>query len=125
MGYFCQGGYIRKKIGITLIIIVVAFIAYNLMGQIIEAVNSSDRLSQAAEELYKLEVKNKELKKILTEIKSTDFIEKVARDKLGLVKEGEIVVIIPDEALQRVLGESKKLEDIKLPNWLGWWKVFF
>lgn len=115
----------RKKIGIVAIIIVILFITYNLIGQIIAAVSSSERLSQAAEELYQLEAKNKELKKTLSEVKSTDFIEKQARDKLGLIKEGETIVIIPNEALERVLGESKKLEEIKLPNWLGWWKVFF
>lgn len=115
----------RKKIGIASIIIIVLFIAYNLIGQIIVAVSSSERLSEAAEELYQMEVKNKELKKILSEIKSTDFIEKQARDKLGLAKEGETVVIIPQEALERVLGESKRIENIELPNWLGWWKVFF
>ena len=115
----------RKKIGVTLIIMVAVFITYNIIGQIIEAVNSSERLSRSAEELYQLDIKNKELKKALLEAKSISFIEKVARDKLGLVKEGETVVIIPSEVLERVLGESKRIEDIKLPNWLGWWKVFF
>lgn len=117
--------FMRKKITIGLGLIVVIVIAYNLIGRIIEAVSSSERLSQAAEELYQLEMKNKELKKTLSEIKSTDFIEKQARDKLGLAKEGETVVIIPPEVLERVLGESKRLEEVKLPNWLGWWKVFF
>lgn len=114
-----------KKALSLLAILIVLFIGYNLIGQILGALRSEERLSQAAWKLHGLEVKNKELKKQLSEIKSTDFIEKTARDKLGLAREGETVVVIPEEALERVLGEAKKIEEIRLPNWQGWLRVFF
>lgn len=114
-----------KKIALIIASIIVLFIAYNLINQIVGALRSGDRLSEATEDLYRLEIQNKELKKRLTEIKSINFIEQQARDKLGLAREGEIVVIIPEEVWGRVLGMSQKPEEIKLPNWLGWLKVFF
>ncbi|MBI4036592.1 septum formation initiator family protein [Candidatus Daviesbacteria bacterium] len=114
-----------KKIVLILIGALTIIIAYNLIGQILSTVHSGDKLSQAMDRLHKLEIKNKELKKKLEGVKSPQFLEQQARDKLGLVKEGEVLVIIPQEKIDQVLGLSKKVEEVKLPNPLGWWKLFF
>lgn len=113
---------VRKVIPI-LIILVILLVAYNLINQILGAFKSGERLSVAADAVYKLESKNRELKNQLAQIKSPAFIEQQARNKLGLSKKGETVVIIPEEKLKQVLGES--VESIpRLPNWQGWLKVF-
>lgn len=113
-----------KRIALGLIILVSLVVAYNLVIQIMAAVKSGERLSQAADTVYKLEAKNKELRKKLAEIQSSEFIEEQARDKLGLSKKGETVVIIPEEKLKLVLGASQAAQ-VRLPNWLGWLKVFW
>jgi len=113
-----------RKIALGAIILVVLVIAYNILVQIMDAVKSGDRLSSAAETVYKLEAKNRQLKGKLSEVQSLGFIEKEARNKLGLGKAGETVVVIPEEKLKMVMGASKSAEP-RLPNWLGWWKVFF
>ena len=104
--------------------IFVLFFAYNLITQISDAVSSSERLSQQAETVYKLEAKNKELRKKLSKIQSPQFIEQQARDKLGMSKPGETIIIIPQEKLKQILGASSSAEPARLPNWLGWVKVF-
>ncbi len=114
-----------KKIALGIIILVMLIMTYNLLIQIMDALKSGERLSSAAEEVYKLEAKNRELKNKLNEIKSEHFIEQQARDKLGLSKKGETIVIIPDDKLKQVLGSSQSAQEIRYPNWLGWWKVFF
>ena len=113
-----------KKIILIAIILLVLVIAYNLLAQITKALRSQDRLSAQAEAVLSLEAKNRELKRKLTDIQSPEFIEQQARDKLGLGKSGETVVIIPEEKLKTVLGASKSAEP-RLPNWLGWLRVFF
>ncbi|OGE29639.1 hypothetical protein A2867_02135 [Candidatus Daviesbacteria bacterium RIFCSPHIGHO2_01_FULL_40_11] len=113
-----------KKIIYGLIILVVLIIAFNLIKQIIEATKSGERLSLAADEVYQLEIKNKSLKKKLIRIQSPEFIEEEIRNKLGFAKKGETVVVIPDEKLKSVLGASSSAQ-IRLPNWLGWLRVFF
>lgn len=113
-----------KKIALGLIIITVLIVAYNLITQIMEAVKSGDRLSSAADVVYKLEVKNKALKDKLSEIQSPEFIEQEIRNKLGFARKGETVVVIPEDKLKLVLGTSSSAQ-IRLPNWLGWIKVFF
>ncbi|MBU1031817.1 septum formation initiator family protein [Patescibacteria group bacterium] len=113
-----------KKITLGLTIIITAIIAYNLITQIIGAVKSGERLTQAADEVYKLEVENKALKKRLSQISSPQFMEEEIRNKLGLTKKGETLVVIPEEKLHSVMGASPSAQ-IRLPNWLGWLKVFF
>lgn len=115
---------IRKFI-IGVIIIIVLVIAYNISIQITDALKSGDRLSQAAETVFKLEAKNRELKKQLLTVQSPEFIEEQARNKLGLGKSGETIVIIPEEKLKSVLGTSQSAQEKRLPNWLGWFRVFF
>lgn len=115
---------LRKIITIG-IILGVLLIAYNLLVQITNALRQGDRLSQAADAVYKLEIKNRELKKKLAQIQTPEFIEKEARDKLGLGKPNETTIIIPEDKLKTVLGVSQSAVQARLPNWLGWWKVFF
>ncbi len=113
-----------RKITLGVIILVILVIVYNLVIQIMEAVKSGERLSQSADVVYKLEAKNRELKKQLSQTQSLDFIEEAVRNKLGFARKGEIIVIIPEEKLRLVLGASQSAV-VRLPNWLGWLKVFF
>lgn len=114
-----------KKVIIVVVILVSLVVAYNLISQIINASKSGERLSEAAEVVYNLEAENKQLKKKLEEIQSPQFIEEEARNKLNLGKSGETIVIIPDEKIKQVLGSSNSAQIIRLPNYLGWFRVFF
>lgn len=114
-----------KKIKFLLLGAVLLIFAYNLIGQIFNTLKSEDRLSYATEQLYELEKKNKALNKRLAEIKSEYFVEQQARDKLGLVREEETVVIIPEEKIKQVLGTQKQAEEPRLPNWQGWLRLFW
>lgn len=114
-----------KKFVILAIILVSLIVGYNLVSQILGAAKSGERLSAAADLVVKMEIKNKELKKRLENIQSPQFIEEGARNKLGLGKIGETIVIIPDEKVKQALGASQSANIIRLLNPLGWWKVFF
>ena len=114
-----------KKIAIGVGTIIILLIAYNLLVQIIDAVKSQERLSKQAEIVSKLEIKNKQLQSKLYEIQSPEFIEEEARNKLGLGRAGETLVIIPEEKLKSVIGASSSASEVRFPNWLGWLKVFF
>lgn len=114
-----------KKIALVLIVLVILAVAYNLVTQIMGAIKSGERLSAAADVVYKLEAKNKLLKDRLNQIQSLEFIEQEIRNKLGFAKKGETVVVIPEDKLKLVLGASSSAQSVRLPNWLGWVKVFF
>ncbi len=74
--------------------------------------------------LQELEVKNKELKQRLEEATSSAFVEKQAREKLGLVREGETVVILDKAKIQAIAGAGNSMQ-VVMPLWRQWWKLFF
>lgn len=113
-----------KKIILVLGILIVLAAARGLIMQTIDAVRSGERLSQSADAVYKLEIKNKELKKQLAKVGSVEYLEEEVRNRLGLAKKGETLVVIPEEKLKAVLGASQSAV-VRFPNWLGWLKVFF
>ena len=116
---------IRKTISLIIVSILALVFIYNLISQIVSTLKSGDRLSQETEKLHQLEIQNKELKQKLSEVRSPEFLERQARDKLGLAKEDEVIVIIPDEKIQSVLQTQQPKEEVSLPNFLGWLRVFF
>lgn len=114
-----------KKVGLVTSILIAIFISYNLITQILRSTGSYNRLDQTADEVYKLEAENKMLKKKLSDVNSPIFIEKAAREKLGLAKSGETVVLISDEKIKQIIGATDSASVTRLPNPLGWLKVFF
>lgn len=114
-----------KKVVLVAAILVIGGVILSLFNQIESALSFSNRLSSVADDLRKAEVRNTQLKQKLSEIKSPQFVEEVARDKLGLARAGETVVIIPDEKIRQILGASASSREVRLPNWLGWLKVFW
>ncbi len=72
-------------------------------------------------ELTGLQETNKRLQDSLTDIKGEDYVERVARDKLGMVREGEMMVILPD----REPKAQKSGSDEAGPNWKKWVRLFY
>jgi len=64
---------------------------------------------------------NRNLRLELESRQQPEFIEAVARDKLGLAKPGETVVIVPTKQ-KTGTEENGKLE---LPRWQQWFKLLF
>ncbi len=121
-----KGLFTTKRLSLGFGLLVIGIISYYLITQIFDAFKANDRLTEAVSKVYSLEIKNKELKEQLKEVTSVGFIEKEARDKLGLVKEGETMVIIPDEKIQKILGLNQEVaQEVRLPNWKGWLGLFF
>lgn len=72
--------------------------------------------------LDQLVKKNKQLQEDLKEATSPAFIEQAARDKLGLVREGETIIIM-DKTQISGFDDQKNLQE--LPSWKQWWRLFF
>lgn len=77
------------------------------------------RVRQA--ELEKRAQENTRMAAKLEEIKQDEYVEKVARDTLGLVKDGEAIVILPKQGSE----ESEQNGQKGMPNWQKWWRLFF
>ncbi len=113
-----------RYIGLFIIVMVVGLILLGLGKQIGTALQAGKRLDTAAQQVDLLQQQNRQLKQKLAEVQKYNFIEQIARNKLNMGKPGETVVVIPEKAINQVLGAQKTLPEIKLPNWQGWLKLF-
>ena len=85
------------------------------------------KIADKEADVRKLEEENQNLEKKVEEVTSDDYIEKQIRDKLGLAKEGEIVLVLPEpEVLKKFAPKIEEEEEILPdPNWKKWIKLFF
>lgn len=114
----------NKRIAIVLAIFISILILFGLFQQILKALQSGGILDQKAAELGKVQEENRKLKLKLEETENYQFIERVARDKLNLARENEVIVIIPQEKIDKIINSNRPLPEIKVPNWQGWFKLF-
>lgn len=112
----------RNVIKIVILVLILVAI-YGLGRQIFKALDSQDRLDQAADNLSQLQEENRILQQKFEEVQKQEFVEKIARNKLNLAKPNETLVIIPQTEIDKVLGISDRVEEKKLPNWERWLKL--
>jgi cell division protein FtsB len=107
-------------------VILGVLLALSLVRSISRIVGSGEKVKQAQADLDRLKKENADLTKELSGLQSVGFIEKQARDKLGLARKGEIVVILPDEDKLRQLAPELSVKHYDLPksNWEKWIDLF-
>lgn len=110
---------LKSKLVNLIILMVGIFLIVNLTRSIIELLRAGDKIKETENQVAQLRYKNDELKKRLSEVQSPAYLEKIAREKLGLAKEEEVVVILPP------YQPPSKTQEENLPNWQKWWKLFF
>ncbi len=82
---------------------------------------SGDKLTRRETQLSQLNKQNSELVKEKNVVESPDYLEKIAREQLGMSKPGEQVIIIPGE----LLAQGPQPVADNTPNWKKWMKLFF
>ena len=80
------------------------------------------KVGQAQEQLETLKKEQVELLKKKEYYQSEAFVEQQARDKLSLAKEGETLVVLPEE--EKETAEQTEPDPAKLTNWQRWARVF-
>lgn len=76
--------------------------------------------------LEKMEIENEKLAEQLQITRSDEYREKQFRDKMGLAKEGEIIVVLPpqDELKRLVPDPPDEFEPKIKTNWQKWLDLF-
>ncbi len=109
------------------IIILGLILAISLIKSTLKILGSNEKITQASDEVRELEKENEILEKEFKGVQNVQFIEKEARDKLGLAKESEFVLILPDEETLRSLSPKmqEKMRELPSSNWEKWLKLFW
>jgi len=77
----------------VIILILLGMIFYSFGGQMVKMYNVQQEITNIQEQMNQLKVNNDTLKKQLEQLNSEAYIEREAREKLGLVKPGEKIIL--------------------------------
>ena len=123
---------LRSKFFIICAIIILTVLVV-FLGRVVhkkyEVSQEINRLEERREELVH---ENEQLGDLLEYLKTDSYKDKVARESLGLQKEGETVIVIDEEESVQVEEEFWNPEEetadkqvAYLPNYKKWWNYFF
>jgi len=116
-----------EKYSNILVIFVLIVLAFSLTKNISRNIQAQKRVEEEKIKIEELKIENDNLMKEIDKVSSEVYIEKQLRDKLGLVKKGEYIVVLPDEeTLRKLAPKIRKEEDIlPLPNYKKWINLFY
>ena len=122
---------LNKKMNLSIrsrsiqIIIIIAGISLivNLSKDIMRLLRSGDELKLAEQKVIELEEERVLLKEKKEYYQSEEFVEEVARNKLNMSKEGETIVILPED-VQGILGTKNSQMPEFIPSWKQWINLF-
>jgi len=120
----------KLKLGKSLRYIFIALflvLSISLIRNVIKISQAGKVVGEASLRVEILKEENLKLQERLSEVQGEAYVEKELRDKLGLAKEGETVLVLPEEDIVRSLAPKLTEEEETLPdpNWKKWLKLFF
>ena len=116
-----------RKYASYFLVAVLILLIISLARNILRINRAGEKIIEEEDKVESLRLENEELKVRLEELKSEEYKEKQLRDNLGLAKEGEIIVVLPEEEILRKLAPKVQVEEENLPdpNWKKWLKLFY
>lgn len=104
----------------------IALLAVSVLRNIGKVKRIREEIAAEKQRIAKIEAENKNLERQVALTMSPQFVEKEIRNKLGLVKTGEVVVVLPDADILRKLAPEAKIvqDDLPLPIWEKWLRLF-
>ncbi len=104
-----------KRFGWLVLIVLAVLLMRAVWGMHLRFQEAEKYQERAQKELTNVEGREKELRENIASLKNDRGIEAALRDRFGLVKEGEGVVIVVDEEVSEVPEEPQSWW-----RWLGW-----
>lgn len=107
-------------------ILLLTVLVISLIRNLTRASEAKKRVEKARERVERLEQENRALEEKAKVVASDEYLEKQLRDGLGLAKEGEIILVLPDPEILRSLAPTEINEEDELPlaNWEKWMRLF-
>ena len=120
--------FIRRQPRTVLIIGILIFIytGYLLGRAVFANYQINKQIKQLEKDITGLEQQNSQLKNYIAFYKTSDYQEKILRQKLGYQKPGETVVATPKDnpVANRVIKTATEQVDQNRPNWQKWISFF-
>jgi len=103
--------FILNPIVISIVAVIVIVAAFNFWQNMEKMNNLQSKIDEMEEKIEKAEAENAELREQLNNTNDPEYIEEVAREKLGLVKPGEMLLVPVEEKQQKNDKANETSED--------------
>ncbi|MBX4187183.1 MAG: septum formation initiator family protein [Candidatus Doudnabacteria bacterium] len=114
--------FLKSKLATVLLSVVLIFVMV-ITAKILVHKRIIDReISKLENQMQKINKDNEQLSSLIQYLNTPEYQEKEARDKLNLIKDGEHVVVLP----QNVSGSNvTEIANSKVSNYKLWFNYFF
>ena len=106
------------------IIILGLILSFSLIRNLYNSYQNYQILASAHAKLVKLQQENAQITTDLSRVNDPNFIEREARERLGLVKPGEVIVILPPPGSRQASAAATSV-NLPRPVWRQWLGLFF
>lgn len=96
----------KSKLPVVFLIFLLVYAIFSVGVRFNNLYAMQQDLRKIQEQVNKLERKNAELRKQLEMVMSDAYVEEVAREKLGLVKEGETRIVLVEKPSKKEVDSS-------------------
>jgi len=135
-----RGRLQKKQLATRLIllalVVLIIMIVIGLAGELINKRRVKEKISDLEQQINQTQSENFELNTLIGSWEGGSQLEKEARSKLGLKKEGERVILINKSSGSQpavvaaaldpdILNPAKAIEKIEPGNPAKWWRYFF
>lgn len=96
---------------------------FNSVKASFESYQKLEELGGGKDQLNNLQVKNKQLKQELTNKQTDFFVEQEARNRLGLQKTGDTIIILQDQSSNSIEKKVNQTQESNLQKWLKLLKI--
>jgi cell division protein FtsB len=101
---------------------------FNFTQQVIQSANLEAERAELEAEVAELRAENARMEAAAEHAESDAYVERIARERLGYAREGDIVILAqrpPEPETPAASDEPAALPTpAPLPNWQGWWDAF-
>ncbi len=116
-------GIFDSKAFMLSIVALLLLLCFGVYKEITKRLRVYNEISALESEIDSLDNKNKDLSKLIEYFNTDSYIEREAREKLGLAKPGEEVIALPKSQSKRTLVNNiSNSKDIG--NSVLWWRYF-
>jgi cell division protein FtsB len=120
------------RIAAFLLLILVSFLSYALFEESYKKSQVKKEIERLRLEAEAIENKNFQIREKIAYLESREFLEKEAKDKLNLQREGENLIVIKPGPLREKSSEEEDFSQkeggssgIQKTNCEKWWDYFF
>ncbi|MCR4325114.1 MAG: septum formation initiator family protein [Candidatus Curtissbacteria bacterium] len=112
----------KRNLILIFAVLFMLILVFNGAKRLLALRTNSQEVTEAEVRLEELSRENENLQRELEYKKTERFAEEEIRNKLGLAKEGEVIVVLPKEEEKKQINLQQGQND---PNWKKWWSLFF